>query len=169
MSDRDTAETPSPSIANRGRARIGIPALDEIIGGGLPRDRLYLVDGEPGTGKTTIAMHFLLEGREHDERVLYVTLSETAEELSAAAASHGWSLDGIGVLELASMQDETKDEAYTLFHPAEVELQQTIDAVLAQVEKHRPTRMEPLMSNSAAARAAPAATARRDGSVNDHR
>jgi circadian clock protein KaiC len=115
--------------------------LDEIIGGGLPRDRLYLVDGEPGTGKTTLAMQFLLEGRARGERGLYVTLSETAEELAAAAHSHGWSLDDIGILELSSIQGEEPEEAYTLFHPAEVELQETIDAVLEQVDARRPTRV----------------------------
>jgi len=118
-----------------------VQGLDDIIGGGLPCNRLYLVDGEPGTGKTTLAMHFLMEGREHGEHGLYVTLSETEEELGAAAESHGWSLEGITVLELSSVQDKDPDEAYTLFHPAEVELQQTIELVLAQVEKHKPARV----------------------------
>src|ERR1043165_6775309 len=123
------------------RARIGVPGLDDILGGGLPRHRLYLLDGEPGTGKTTIALQFLMEGRLEGESVLYITLSETKEELAAAAESHGWSLDGITVVELAAVQSEPSEEIYTLFHPAEIELQQTVDAVLAHIEQHKPARV----------------------------
>ena len=112
-----------------------------MLGGGLPRHRIYLLDGEPGTGKTTIALQFLLEGRRNGERGLYVTLSETAEELEGAAVSHGWSLDGIDIVELSAVQEAPTDEAYTLFHPAEVELQQTVEAVLTEVDKHRPARV----------------------------
>lgn len=123
------------------RARTGVDGLDEILGGGLPRHRIYLLDGEPGTGKTTIALQFLLEGHAHGERGLYVTLSETAEELRDAATSHGWALDGIEIVELSAVQEDSTDETYTLFHPAEVELQQTVEAVLAEVERHRPARI----------------------------
>src|SRR4051812_46278 len=70
----------------------GVAGLDEILGGGLPVERYYLLGGDPGSGKTTLALQFLLEGR---ERGVYVTLAETSQELDAAAASHGWSLDGI--------------------------------------------------------------------------
>lgn len=120
---------------------MGVRGLDEILGSGLPRNRLYLLDGEPGTGKTTLAMQFLLEGRNAGERGLYVTLSETRDELTAAADSHGWSLDGITIVELSALQGEDPDEAYTLFHPAEVELQQTVQAILGEVDKHRPSRV----------------------------
>jgi circadian clock protein KaiC len=130
----------SPS-AERARALFGVKGLDDILSGGLPRQRLYLLDGEPGTGKTTLAMQFLLEGRSRGERGLYVTLSETMEELSAAAGSHGWDLDGITIVELSAIQGEDPEEAYTLFHPAEIELQHTVDSILAQVEKHRPARV----------------------------
>ena len=123
------------------RVLTGVHGLDEILGGGLPSHRIYLLDGEPGTGKTTIAMQFLLEGRARGERGLYVTLSETAEELRDAAASHGWTLDGIDIVELSAVQDNPSDEAYTLFHPAEVELQQTVEAVLKEVDRHRPARV----------------------------
>lgn len=115
--------------------------MDEILDGGLPRDRFYLLEGEPGSGKTTLALQFLLEGHRRGERGLYVTLSETAEELRSAAASHGWSLDGIEVVELAAVQGDDPEEVYTLFHPAEVELQTTVNAVLGQVEQHRPSRV----------------------------
>lgn len=123
------------------RVRTGIPGLDAILHGGLPRNRLFLIDGVPGTGKTTLAMQFLLEGRAHGERGMYVTLSETTEELRAAADSHGWSLDGIDLVELSALTEEESEEVYTLFHPAEVELQQTVEAVLSRVEQHRPARI----------------------------
>ena len=122
------------------RARTGVRGLDVILQGGLPRNRLFLIDGSPGTGKTTLALQFLLEGRSQGERGLYVTLSETAEELRAAADSHGWSLEGIDIVELSALTGETTEETYTLFHPAEVELQQTVEIVLAEVDRHRPER-----------------------------
>ena len=113
--------------------------LDDILGGGLPRNHLYLLDGEPGTGKTTLALQFLLTGAASGLRGLYVTLSETREELMGVAASHGWSLDGVDLFELSAEQSGAADEGYTLFHPAEIELQQTMDAVLAAVERFEAT------------------------------
>ena len=130
-----------PSSDERLRARVGIDGLDQILHGGLPRNRLFLVDGVPGTGKTTLALQFLLEGRSRGERGLYVTLSETKEELQAAARSHGWSLDGIEIVELSALTGEGSDEAYTLFHPAEVELQQTVEVVLSEIERYAPQRV----------------------------
>lgn len=123
------------------RARLGIQGLDDILGGGLPRNHLYLVDGEPGTGKTTLALQFLLEGVRLGERGMYVTLSESAEELKAVAQSHGWSLDGIDIFELSKDSGKDIEEGYTLFHPAEVELQQTVDRVLAVVKERNPLRV----------------------------
>lgn len=123
------------------RARLGISGLDGILGGGFPRNHLYLVDGEPGTGKTTLALQFLLEGVKLGERGMYVTLSESAEELKAVAQSHGWSLDGIDIYELSKNSGRDIEEGYTLFHPAEVELQQTVDQVLAAVTERNPTRV----------------------------
>ncbi|MDF1502679.1 ATPase domain-containing protein [Roseisolibacter sp. H3M3-2] len=117
------------------RAPTGIVGLDAILGGGLPVDHLYLLDGSPGTGKTTLALQFLLAGRARGERGLYVTLSESRAELEEVAASHGWELDGIDVFELGPEAGHPSDEGYTIFHPAEVELQQTVDAVLAAVER----------------------------------
>src|SRR5512138_1012030 len=82
------------------RVGTGVPGLDEVLQGGFIRDRLYLVDGNPGSGKTTLALHFLREGVRLGERCLYVTLSETKDELIEGAASHDWTLDGIEVVEL---------------------------------------------------------------------
>jgi circadian clock protein KaiC len=122
-------------------AATGVAGLDEVLGGGLPVNRLYLFDGAPGTGKTTIALQFLLEGARHGERGLYVTLSESREELTEVAASHGWSLDDIEVFDLPADSDGGGGESYTIFHPAEVELQQTIDSMFAAVEKSGATRV----------------------------
>jgi circadian clock protein KaiC len=120
---------------------VGIEGLDDILGGGLPTNHLYLLDGEPGAGKTTLALQFLLEGTRNGERGLYVTLSESRAELTAVAASHGWSLDGIEVFELSKDNSLDIEESYTIFHPAEVELQQIVDEVLKAVEKHNPARV----------------------------
>ena len=115
-------------------ASTGISGLDTILGGGLPPSRLYLIDGSPGTGKTTLALQFLLAGARRGEAGLYVTLSESREELNEVATSHGWTLDGIAVFELPEEDASTAREAYTLFHPAEVELQDVIDRMFGAVE-----------------------------------
>jgi len=120
---------------------MGVPGLDSILGGGLPTNHLYLLDGEPGTGKTTLALQFLIEGAKKGERGLYVTLSESSAELKAVAESHGWSLEGIDIYELSKDSARDIEEGYTIFHPAEVELQQTVDEVLKAVEEHNPTRV----------------------------
>ena len=122
-------------------ARTGVFGLDQILNGGLPRDHIYLVDGEPGSGKTTLALQFLLEGVSLGERGLYITLSESREELEQVANSHGWSLEGVEIFELSTMHEKIAEEGYTLFHPAEVELQQTMDAVLRRVDVLNPTRV----------------------------
>lgn len=116
-------------------ASTGIAGLDSILGGGLPSSRLYLLDGSPGTGKTTLALQFLLAGVARNEAGLYVTLSESREELHEVAVSHGWTLDGIDVFELPAEDLDATRESYTLFHPAEVELQEVIDRMFAAVER----------------------------------
>jgi circadian clock protein KaiC len=99
----------------------GISGLDDVLRGGLPAHRLYVLEGDPGAGKTTLAMQFLLEGVRRGEPVLYITLSETAEELKDVAASHGWSLDGFEVLELSSLAERVAEgDEYTVFHPSDV-------------------------------------------------
>lgn len=129
-----------PEVAGP-RAKTGVGGLDDILGGGLPTNHLYLLDGEPGTGKTTLGLQFLLEGVANGERGLYVTLSESATELTAVAASHGWTLEGIDVFELSKDTARDIEESYTVFHPAEVELQQTVDDVLRAVTQHNPHRI----------------------------
>ena len=126
----------------RNVANLGIDGLDDILLGGFTRDRLFLVEGMPGSGKTTLAMQFLLAGAAAGEPVLYVTLSETADELHAIAESHGWNLDGVHVRELTPSEDELEtSEQNTLFHPSELELVDTTKRMLADVEEIKPTRL----------------------------
>jgi circadian clock protein KaiC len=124
------------------RAATGVEGLDAILGGGLPRNRMYLIEGDPGAGKTTVAMQFLLEGVRLGEAGVYATLSETEEELRDVAGSHGWSLDGITICDLQTAEESLKaDSQYTLFHPSEVELSETTRTVLDAVERVRPSRV----------------------------
>jgi circadian clock protein KaiC len=124
------------------RIQTGIPGLDDILGGGWPQGHLYLVEGDPGAGKTTMAMQFLLNGREKGESVTYFTLSESAEELRLAASSHGWTIDHVDIQELSPDPEELLPESqYTVFHPAEIELAQTTRAILDHVEAKRPSRV----------------------------
>ena len=100
------------------RCRTGLAGLDAITSGGLPANRLYLVQGTPGVGKTTLALQFLMEGARNGERGLYITLSETHEELTVVAASHDWNLDKISFFELSAMQKRMEDSTNnTFFHP----------------------------------------------------
>lgn len=123
-------------------ARIGIPGLDDILAGGLTPNRLYLIDGDPGSGKTTIALQFLLQGAALGETTLYVTLAESEQELIAVAASHGWSLDKINILEIIPGGDAlSTDEQITMFHPSEVELGEATEKILTAVEKFKPKRV----------------------------
>src|SRR5262245_35076622 len=120
---------------------MGIPGLDELLRGGLTADRMYLVQGDPGTGKTTLAMQLLMAGRQRGESCLYVTLSETTNELCAVATSHGWSLDGIELFQLPASDSPAAQDDYTLYHPSEVELTETVEAMLSVVERTRPARV----------------------------
>lgn len=120
----------------------GIAGLDDVLGGGLARNHLYLIEGDPGTGKTTIAMQFLMEGTRQGQKGLYVSLSESKTELLEIAESHGWSLDGIEVFELAPDEKQLEPETqYTVFNPSEIELADTTNAVLAEVERLQPVRV----------------------------
>jgi circadian clock protein KaiC len=124
------------------RVSSGIAGLDEILEGGLTPDRIYLLEGNPGTGKTTLALGFMLQGAKLGEKCLYITLSETAEELRAIARSHGWSLDQIEIFELTPPEAKLdSDQNYTLLHPSEVELSETTRLILNRIEKLDPERV----------------------------
>lgn len=123
------------------RVSTGIEALDAILHGGLSAERLYLVEGEPGTGKTTLGLQFLFAGRDRGEKGVYVTLAETADELQEIAKSHGWSLDGIHIHELLDPLDDIGRAQYTMFEPSEVEFGSTISGVQKLVESFNPDRV----------------------------
>jgi len=134
------SKTPAASRADD--AATGIAGLDDILGGGLKRDRVYLFEGSPGTGKTTAALSFLMAGAAARERTLYVTLSETEEELRDTAASHGWSLEGVEVFELAppeNLLDEAQQQS--LLYSSDLELGETTRLILEAVERVRPSRV----------------------------
>lgn len=128
--------------SNQVVASTGVAGLDDILNGGLTRNRLYLIEGVPGSGKTTLALQFLIAGASAGETVLYVTLSETEEELRAVADSHSWRLDGVTIRELdrpgAALNP---DDLNTMFHPSEVELAETTARILEDVERVRPSRI----------------------------
>ena len=124
------------------RCQTGLEGLDNITGGGLPENRLYLVQGPPGVGKTTLALQFLQEGARRGEKGLYITLSETKEELESIAESHGWDYADISFFELSAIEEQLKDStSSTFFHPSEIELDLTTKALMTQVEKIDPRRL----------------------------
>ena len=129
-------------IKNVERTKTGVPGLDDILAGGLIANRLYLVNGDPGSGKTTLALHYLLEGVRSGQKCLYITLSETKEELTAGANSHGWDLDGVEVVELGSPdRDLSSDGQVTMYPSSEVELSETTRSVLEAVTRADPERV----------------------------
>ena len=124
------------------RCATGIEGMDDILGGGLPRGAFYLIEGDPGSGKTTLAMQFLLEGVRRGEKALYITLSETKDELLRVAQSHGWSLDDIPLVELSAIDTLIRPEAQTtVFHPSEIELTKVSQLLLDEARKAQPARV----------------------------
>src|ERR1700754_5210020 len=124
------------------RISSGVEGLDVILEGGVDENRLYLYEGRPGTGKTTIALQFLLEGVRNGERVLYITLSETRRELALVTKRHGWTLDGIDVFELVPPETTLDPEReLTVLHPAEIELSETTKLIFDRVAQLNPTRV----------------------------
>lgn len=122
------------------RQSTGIESLDDILHGGLPTGHFYLVEGEPGTGKTTMALQFLRSGLLAGENVLYITLSESKEELDGVAVSHGW-VEKLPILDMAPVEEAVNSEAqYSVFHPSEVDLADTIAELLKRVEEVKPVR-----------------------------
>lgn len=127
---------------NNSQASTGIAGLDDVLLGGLPRNHLFLVEGHPGTGKTTMALQFLLAGGRAGEKSLYVTLSESKQEILEVGASHGWQLESIPIFEMTPGDEElSPEEQYTVFHPSDVELNETTKLVLQQVDETNPTRV----------------------------
>ncbi len=123
------------------RASSGVPGLDDVLGGGLPSNHLYLIEGNPGAGKTTLGLQFLRKGADQGEKGLYITLSETAAELRTIAGSHGWNLDGIEVFELVSNEGLGPDAEQSILHPSEIELGETTQGVMSVVERLKPSRV----------------------------
>jgi circadian clock protein KaiC len=120
----------------------GNVGLDEILGGGIDSERMYLIEGQPGSGKTTLALEFLLQGVKNGEPVLYITLSETERELRLVAKRHGWSLEGITIFELVPPETSLDpSQELTVLHPAEMELSETTQMIFDQVEALSPTRV----------------------------
>jgi circadian clock protein KaiC len=120
----------------------GIAGLDEILRGGLPENRLYLLLGNPGVGKTTIALQYLLEGASRGETGLYIALSETREEILSVARSHGWPIDRLSIFELSALERQlAQEEQNTVFHPAEIELNKTTQMLLKRIEEVKPKRL----------------------------
>jgi circadian clock protein KaiC len=120
----------------------GIAGLDEILKGGLPENRLYLLRGSPGVGKTTVALQYLLQGVERGESTLYIALSETRGEILSVARSHGWDLSKISIFELSALERQLAEEAQnTVFHPADVELNKTTHLLLQRIQQVKPRRL----------------------------
>jgi len=129
----------SPTVA---RCSSGCAGLDDVLGGGLPLGHFYLIEGEPGTGKTTLALQFVAEGIKHGEKVLYVTLSESRSELLMVAKNHGLNVDGSAVFEVRPSEQDLRPEGqYTVFHPAEVELNDRVQTIMAEVDRRKPSRL----------------------------
>ena len=124
------------------RSVTGIPGLDEVLMGGFIPGQVYLLDGRPGAGKTTFALQYLLEGLRRGEKCTYITLSESKDELEAGAQSHGWSTDGIEIVELLPGKAELgPEEQLTMLQAAEVELGETTRKVLEAIARTAPSRL----------------------------
>ena len=132
--------TTLPAPLSSEKASTGVGGLDHLLRGGLPAHRILLVEGHPGSGKTTLGLQFLLEGVTQGESCMYISLSETAEELRSNAASHGWDLSGIHIEEVQPAENLKPEEQYTLFHPSEIELGDLSRTVFEAVERFKPAR-----------------------------
>jgi circadian clock protein KaiC len=128
-------------VNNQTSAATGIEGLDHILLGGFPRNHVYLLQGDPGVGKTTLGLQFLLEGIRIGETAMYITLSETRDELHAVAESHHWDLGKVHIYEQLIGEDSLEDDDSTVFYPSEVELGQTIKGFLTEVDRIKPDRV----------------------------
>jgi circadian clock protein KaiC len=136
-----TSINTASTVISTPRIKTGIPGLDNILCGGLTRNRVYLVEGSPGSGKTTLALQFLLEGVQHGERGLYITLSETTEELHEIAASHGWSIGDLSLFQLVNDAGLDPDSEQSILHPSELELGETTKSIMNEVDRVSPARV----------------------------
>lgn len=135
---KPTQDTTSPDA----RVSTGVPGLDDVLNGGFPQGHFFLVEGEPGTGKTTLGLQFLMAGARQGEKVLYVTLSESQREIEKVARSHHWLLENLTIFEYTPKEDSLRPEdQYSAFHPSEVEFQDTTQNILAEVERVQPVRV----------------------------
>ncbi len=124
------------------RISSGVVGLDDILSGGLPRGQMYLLEGNPGTGKTTLAMQFIREGIRRGEKALYITLSESRAELEGSARSHGWRTEDLPIAEFIPAEASlSPEQQYTVFHPSEVELATTIQKLTQVIESVYPDRL----------------------------
>lgn len=128
-------------MANKEVASTGIEGLDHILLGGFPRNHVYLLQGDPGVGKTTLGLQFLLEGIRQGETAMYITLSETADELRAVGESHHWDTSKVHIFEQLVGEGSLEEDETTVFYPSEVELGETIKAMLQEVERVKPQRV----------------------------
>jgi circadian clock protein KaiC len=132
----------SQIVHDDARDSTGCAGLDNILNGGFPKGRIYLIEGDPGAGKTTLATQFIREGVRKGERTLYITLSESRADLQHAAESHGFSLEEVEVVELLPDEDDLlPEQQYTVFHPAEVELNDRMQSIVKEVQRVRPERL----------------------------
>ena len=136
--------TLSSSNSSSDRATTGIEGLDNILDGGFPRRRMYLIQGEPGTGKTTMSLQYLLRGAKDGERCLYISLSESRDEILQVAESHGWDLSVLDIVEMSDdprIQTMAPEEQNTLFLSSEIELSAITTRILDEIDKINPTRV----------------------------
>ncbi len=126
----------------KSRCNSGCPGLDDVLAGGFPRGYFYLLEGEPGTGKTTLALQFMAEGLRNGEKVLYITLSESPADLQTVARTHGIKIDGTNFVHLKPSEEDLKpDGQYTVFHPSEIELGDRLQTIVTEIGRHKPQRL----------------------------
>ena len=135
-------DTATKAMGGSTEISTGVEGLDDILVGGFAGNRIHLIEGQPGTGKTTLALQFLLQGCANGERCLYVTLSESRNELLHVASMHGWSLDGVKICELIPPElSLDREREQTVVYSADLELGETISMVMAEIEAYRPARV----------------------------
>lgn len=132
----------NPDPGDDVRMSTGITGLDDVLEGGFPQGHFFLIEGEPGSGKTTLGLQYLMAGAKNGEKALYVTLSESKAEIEQVARSHRWCLDGVAIFEYTPTEESLQPEdQYSAFHPSEIEFQDTTRTILKQVEETQATRI----------------------------